>query len=201
MTASADQIPRALLPPQFREFTRIPIRIGGLEVSDKQVMMDTVLGSCIATCLFDTVAGIGGMNHFMLPESMDSNDPTSTRYGVYAMELLINKLMKAGGQRRWFEAKIFGGGHVLNVKKNLDSEDVPQRNIEFVRNFLLTENIPVVKEDVGGYHPRRVLFNPKSGKVYMKRLDASASRKTAEEEIRYLESFNREKMDGDTTIF
>lgn len=197
--AATNLTPRSLLPAEFRDIPRIPIRIGGLEVSREQVIMDTVLGSCIATCLYDPIAGIGGMNHFMLPESMDATNPTSTRYGVYAMELLINKLMKAGGKRRCFQAKIFGGGHVLRVRESLDG--VPQRNIDFVHNFLLIENIPIIKEDVGGYHPRRVLFNSRSGKVFMKRMDINQGSQTAEQEVRYLNNLRTHKLDGDTTLF
>jgi chemotaxis protein CheD len=106
------------------------------------------------------------MNHFMLPEGIDPGNPNSTRYGVYAMELLISEIMKQGGQRRRFQAKIFGGGHVLKIRESLDG--VPQRNIEFVRRFLNNEQIPVVSEDLGGYQARRVLFHTHTGKVYLK---------------------------------
>ncbi|MDH5512633.1 MAG: hypothetical protein OEY27_05390, partial [Gammaproteobacteria bacterium] len=110
-----------LLPENLNaNLTRMTIHIGGLHASHQPLLLDTVLGSCIAACLYDPVLGMGGMNHFMLPEGSDPGDPTSTRYGVNAMELLISDLMKLGADRRRFQAKIFGGGHVLNIRESLD---------------------------------------------------------------------------------
>ena len=188
------------LPPEVdRNLSRMMLHIGGVHVSDEPVILDTVLGSCIAACLYDPVAGVGGMNHFMLPESVDPDNPTSTRYGVNAMELLISELMISGGQRRRFQAKVFGGGHVLKIRESLDG--VPQRNIDFVRKFLATEQIPVAKEDVGGYHPRRVLFHTNTGKVFVKLLGVSEAERTAQEEMVYLISLKKQKLDGDVTLF
>ncbi|MEK7207555.1 MAG: chemotaxis protein CheD, partial [Pseudomonadota bacterium] len=167
------------LPPEVdRNLARMTLHIGGVHVSNKPVILDTVLGSCIAACLCDPVAGVGGMNHFMLPESLDPDNPTSTRYGVNAMELLIAELMKQGGQRRRFQAKVFGGGHVLKIRESLDG--VPQRNIDFIRKFLETEQIPVATEDVGGYHPRRVLFHTHTGQVFVKLLGVNEAERTAQ---------------------
>lgn len=179
--------------------TRMTIHIGGLHASRKPLLLDTVLGSCIAACLYDPVVGIGGMNHFMLPEGSDPGDPTSTRYGVNAMELLISDLMKLGADRRRFQAKVFGGGHVLNIRESLDG--VPQRNINFVRQFLETEQIPIVREDLGGFQPRRVLFQTHSGKVFLKYLGNNEAERTAQEEVVYLISLKKQKLDGDVTLF
>jgi chemotaxis protein CheD len=188
------------LPPDLDEnLTRITINIGGLHASCKPLLLDTVLGSCISACLYDPVSGIGGMNHFMLPEGADPENPTSARYGINAMELLISQLMKLGGERRRFQAKVFGGGHVLKIRESLDG--VPQRNIDFVRRFLETEQIPVVKEDVGGYQPRRVLFHTHTGKVFLKYLGNNEAERTAEEEMVYLISLKKQKLDGDVTLF
>ncbi len=188
------------LPQDIDEdLTRVTINIGGLRVSRRPLLLDTVLGSCIAACLYDPVSSVGGMNHFMLPEGADPGNPTSTRYGVNAMELLISSLMKSGADRRRFQAKIFGGGHVLNIRESLDG--VPQRNIDFVRRFLETEQIPVVKEDVGGYQPRRVLFHTHTGKVFLKYLGNNEAARTAEEEMVYLISLKKQKLDGDVTLF
>ena len=188
------------LPQDLDEdLARITINIGGLHASCKPLLLDTVLGSCIAACLYDPVSGIGGMNHFMLPEGAVPENPTSTRYGVNAMELLISHLMKLGGERRRFQAKVFGGGHVLKIRESLDG--VPQRNIDFVRLFLETEQIPVIREDVGGYQPRRVLFHTHTGKVFLKYLGNNEAERTAEEEMVYLISLKKQKLDGDVTIF
>jgi chemotaxis protein CheD len=181
------------------ELQRMTIHIGGLHASREPVMLDTVLGSCIAACLYDPVLSMGGMNHFMLPEGFDPGDPTSTRYGVNAMELLISTLMKFGADRRRLQAKIFGGGHVLNIRESLDG--VPQRNIDFVKRFLVTEQIPVICEDVGGFQPRRVLFETHTGKVFLKYLGKTEAERTAEEEVVYLISLKKQKTDGDVTLF
>ena len=181
------------------DLARITINIGGLHASCKPLLLDTVLGSCISACLYDPVSGIGGMNHFMLPEGADPENPTSARYGVNAMELLISQLMKLGGERRRFQAKVFGGGHVLKIRESLDG--VPQRNIDFVRRFLETEQIPVIKEDVGGYQPRRVLFHTHTGKVFLKYLGNNEAERTAQEEMVYLISLKKQKLDGDVTLF
>ena len=172
---------------------------GEYYATPQDLMLVTVLGSCVAACIRDTRPGIGGMNHFMLPEGADPENPTSTRYGVNAMELLISHLMKLGGERRRFQAKVFGGGHVLKIRESLDG--VPQRNIDFVRRFLETEQIPVVKEDVGGYQPRRVLFHTHTGKVFLKYLGKNEAERTAEEEMVYLISLKKQKLDGDVTLF
>lgn len=198
--AKPRNVPGTRLPTGLNtDLTRVSIHIGGLRASPKPLLLDTVLGSCIAACLYDPVSNMGGMNHFMLPEGSDPGDPTSTRYGVNAMELLISKLMKLGADRRRFQAKIFGGGHVLNIRESLDG--VPQRNIDFVRRFLETEQIPVVREDLGGYQPRRVLFETHTGKVYLKYLGKTEAERAAEEEMVYLISLKKSRTDGDVTLF
>ncbi|MHB8535524.1 MAG: chemotaxis protein CheD [Sulfuricaulis sp.] len=199
-TAQPRRSPNTRLPTDIdADLTRITINIGGLRASRQPLLLDTVLGSCISACLYDPVSGVGGMNHFMLPEGVDPGDPTSTRYGVNAMELLISSLMKLGADRRRFQVKIFGGGHVLNIRESLDG--VPQRNIDFVRRFLETEQIPVVREDLGGYQPRRVLFHTHTGKVFLKYLGNNEAERTAEEEMVYLISLKKRKTDGDVTLF
>ena len=187
------------IPPAISSQKRIRIHIGGVHASVEPIVIDTVLGSCIAVCLYDSKKRIGGMNHFMLPEGEDPKNPTSTRYGVHAMELLISDMMKLGAHRKNFQAKIFGGGHVLKIRENLDG--VPQRNISFIRRFLDTERIPVVKEDVGGYQPRRVLFSSESGKVWMRKLGKTEIERTAQEEVVYLLSLKRKKTDGKIELF
>ena len=187
------------LPTGVRDLTRITLHIGGLYASPRPIVLDTVLGSCIAACLYDPVTKMGGMNHFMLPEGADSSDPTSARYGVNAMELLINELMKLKARRQSLQAKIFGGGHVLKIREKLDG--VPQRNTAFIRKFLELEYIPVVREDLGGYEPRRVLFSPHTGQAFMRYLDRSFAERTAEEELTYLRNLHKRKLDGDATLF
>jgi chemotaxis protein CheD len=178
---------------------QVTIHIGGLRSSREPLVIDTVLGSCIAACLFDPEAKIGGMNHFMLPEGIDPANPNSARYGVYAMELLISDLMKLGAGRKNFRAKVFGGGHVLKIRES--ASGVPKRNIEFVKKFLEHEQIPILKEDVGGYQPRRVLFHTDTSRVFVKYLGQQEAQRTVEEEMVYLISLKRQKLDGDVELF
>src|SRR5574343_352817 len=136
---------------------------GEYYVDNEDLLVMTTLGSCIAACLWDRQARIGGMNHFMLPEG--SGD--SGRYGSYAMELLINEMMKRGASRLTMEAKIFGGGAVIS---GMNSINVGERNTKFVMDFLATERIPIVSKDVLDVYPRKVCFLPASGKAMVKRL-------------------------------
>ena len=123
----------------------------------------TTLGSCIAACLWDRVAKVVGMNHFMLPEG----NGDSGRYGTFAMELLINEMMKRGASKARMEAKIFGGGAVIS---GMNSLNVGERNTNFVIDFLKLERIPIVSKDVMDVYPRKVCFLPASGKAMVKRL-------------------------------
>ena len=134
-------------------------------VSGESMTIVTVLGSCIAACLWDRNMRIGGMNHFMLPDG-DSRE-ASGRYGSYAMELLINEMLKLGARRESLQAKIFGGAQVMHSFKTLN---VGERNTAFVTEYLQTERIPIVSQDVLDIYPRKVVFFPSSGKAMVKRL-------------------------------
>ncbi|MFN5047878.1 chemoreceptor glutamine deamidase CheD [Roseateles sp.] len=132
-------------------------------VDNEDLLVMTTLGSCIAACLWDRQAQVGGMNHFMLPEGTGD----SGRYGSYAMELLINEMMKRGASKSRMEAKIFGGGAVI---AGMNTINVGERNTNFVMDFLKLERIPVVSKDVMDVYPRKVCFLPHSGKAMVKRL-------------------------------
>jgi chemotaxis protein CheD len=136
---------------------------GEFFVSDEDMLIVTTLGSCIAACLWDRERRIGGMNHFMLPEGSDG----SGRYGSYAMELLINQLLKRGASRSTLEAKVFGGSAVI---ASMTSMNVGERNTQFVLDYLRTERIPVVSKDVLDTCARKVCLLPASGKALVKRL-------------------------------
>ena len=142
-------------------------------VSESDMVMVTVLGSCVTACIRDRLSGIGGMNHFMLPDSNPDKDSPfgeSARYGAFAMEILINSLLKLGAHRTLLEAKVFGGGNVL---PGMTVANVGQRNADFVLRFLETENIRVVARDLVDVYPRKIYFFPKSGRVLMKKLRAT----------------------------
>ena len=135
-------------------------------VYHEDILIMTTLGSCIAACLWDREAKIGGMNHFMLPEG----DAGSGRYGSFAMELLINEMLKQGATRGTMEAKVFGGGQVID---GMNSMNIGERNTAFVTEYLKTERIPIMSKDVLGIYPRKVCFLPGSGKAMVKRLAAA----------------------------
>ena len=141
----------------------VKILPGEYFVDNEDILIMTTLGSCIAACLWDRHAQIGGMNHFMLPEG--SGD--SGRYGSFAMELLINELMKRGASKSRMEAKIFGGGAVI---AGMNTINVGERNTNFVIDYLKVERIPIVSKDVMDVYPRKVCFLPHSGKAMVKRL-------------------------------
>ncbi len=141
---------------------------GEFFVHEEDLLIMTTLGSCIAACLWDRERKVGGMNHFMLPDGGGATD--GGRYGSYAMELLINELIKRGASRTTMEAKVFGGGAVIS---GMTSLNVGQRNTTFVLDYLKTERIAVVSKDVLDIYPRKVCFLPASGRAMVKRLAPS----------------------------
>ena len=150
----------------FFENDAVKILPGEYFVHHEDLLIMTTLGSCIAACLWDRNARIGGMNHFMLPEG----DAGSGRYGSYAMELLINEMLKHGATRATMEAKVFGGGQVID---GMNTMNIGERNTAFVVDYLKTERIPIMAKDVQGPYPRKVCFLPASGKAMVKRLAAA----------------------------
>lgn len=167
-------------------------------------IISTVLGSCISACLYDRRNQICGMNHFMLIEDLKGEDifqNSNARYGIFAMEVLINEIIKLGGRKKNIEAKIFGGGHVLDFKKAVGN--VPENNIRFIRSFLGLERIPIVSEDLGGYAGRKILFFTDDYRVLLRRLRSTVSPaiiKEEEYEKRMLETKAKE-FDDRITLF
>jgi chemotaxis protein CheD len=143
---------------------------GEFYFTHKPMMIVTVLGSCVAACIRDRVSGIGGMNHFMLPDGGSGagrDGSPSMRYGDYAMNVLINALIQAGARRDNLEAKVFGGGNVL---RGFSAINVGERNTQFVRDYLRDAQIRILAEDLNGLYPRKVYFFPETGKVLVKKL-------------------------------
>ena len=151
---------------------------GEFFVYAEDILVMTTLGSCIAACLWDRERRVGGLNHFMLPDAGGATD--SGRYGAYAMELLINELIKIGASRTTMEAKVFGGGAVIG---GMNSLNVGERNTRFVLDYLKTERIAVVSKDVLDVYPRKVCFLPASGKAMVKRLATTNSDTLAAQEL------------------
>ncbi len=167
----------------------------------KDMLIVTVLGSCVSACIRDRVTGLGGMNHFMLPDGgSDPASPVSAsmRYGSYAMEVLINDLLKAGARRENMEAKVFGGGAVL---RGFSAINVGERNAAFVMNFLKTEKIRVIAEDLNDIYPRKVYFFPRTGKVLVKKLIQTHNDTLARRELDYASRLKVAPVSGDIDLF
>ncbi|HJW55560.1 MAG TPA: chemoreceptor glutamine deamidase CheD [Burkholderiaceae bacterium] len=186
-----------------RTFDRDAAKIlpGEYYYTGKDMLIVTVLGSCVAACIRDRVTGVGGMNHFMLPDNgNDADSPVSAsmRYGTYAMEILINDLLKAGAKRENLEAKVFGGGNVL---RGFIAINVGERNAQFVKEYLRAENIRVVAEDLNDIHPRKVYFFPRTGKVLVKKLRQLNNNTLVNREQDYAQRLQKSPVSGDVELF
>jgi chemotaxis protein CheD len=168
--------------------------------TSKDMLIVTVLGSCVSACIRDRTTGLGGMNHFMLPDGGGDGSPVSAsaRYGTYAMEILINDLLKAGAKRENLEAKVFGGGAVL---KGFTAINVGERNAAFVLSFLKTERIRVVAEDLNDIHPRKVYFFPRTGKVLVKKLMQTHNDTLVKREVEYASRLKKAPVGGEIDLF
>lgn len=164
----------------------------------KNEILATILGSCVSACIRDPVAHVGGMNHFLLPgdDGIDSKTSDSARYGVFAMESLINGILKSGGQRHRLEVKVFGGGNVIN-----NSARIGSKNAQFIREFLQKEGFRIASEDLEGEHPRRLHYYPDTGKVMMRLLRRKEDMIVVEEEARYSKRIGTKLKGGDVELF
>ncbi len=211
----AERAPQPPPPlPGFEHFQRhwdrenacwaVKILPGEYYVTRYEEAVSTVLGSCVSACVRDPARGVGGMNHFMLPEDAslgadDWLDPAvglATRYGSYAMESLINDLLKLGAARERLEIKLFGGGKILSVMT-----DVGGRNIRFIRAYLALEGYRVAAEDLGGTSPRKVIYFPASGRARLRKLQPVENRIISRHEQLYMESLCRQAAGGEVELF
>jgi chemotaxis protein CheD len=184
-----------------REFNCVLVKIlpGEFYLTRSPIVISTVLGSCVSACLIDRGAGIGGMNHFMLPNNWHDDSLISPymRYGINAMETLINELIKMGARKEQLEAKIFGGGAVLrNVK-----ESVGLRNTEFVKKYLSEEKIPISAEDMNGTLARKIAFFPATGRVLVRSIRDMFREDILTIERSYAEDLCRKDISGAIEIF
>jgi chemotaxis protein CheD len=172
---------------------------GEYYVTGRDMLLVTVLGSCVSACIRDPVSGIGGMNHFMLPEG-DPRNPlsASARYGGYAMEVLLNQLIKLGASRARLEAKVFGGGAVM---RGFTTQNVGERNSDFVLDYLALEKIRVVAQDLRDIYPRKVYFFPSSGRVLVKKLKQVHNDTIVQRETEYGSRLQTAEMGGDVELF
>jgi chemotaxis protein CheD len=189
------------LPCFDREFRVDAVKIlPGQYHAARSGAITTVLGSCVSTCLWDPVTHVGGMNHFMLPgDSASAGAPwaASARFGVYAMEVLINETIRLGADRRRLVAKVFGGARLL---AGFDRLDVGARNSRFVLEFLRVEGIRVLAQDLLDVCPRKLHFVVDTGKVQVKRLGFAPDEPVARRERHYLQRLDG-KRSGEVDIF
>jgi chemotaxis protein CheD len=173
---------------------------GEYYVTARDMVLVTVLGSCVSACVRDRASGVGGMNHFMLPDSNLENsvNNVSARYGTYAMEMMINQLLKIGAQRKNLEAKVFGGASVIN---GFASANVGGRNAEFVLDYLNTEGIRLAGQDLLDVFPRKVYFFPNSGRVLVKKLRKMHNETIIEREQAYRSRLKAADIQGDVELF
>ncbi len=185
---------------QDAAFARASVKVlpGEFFVYDQDVAVTTTLGSCVAACLHDPGSGIGGMNHFMLPDAAGSTGDDGGRFGAFAMEQLINEMLKRGARRDKLQAKVFGGGSVM---KSLARTEICKKNVAFVRAFLSQEGIPVLGSDVLGVWPRKVCQFPRTGKVLCKRLPATHGAEFEQQEQRYRAQLVQQPRGGDVELF
>ncbi|MGL1956365.1 MAG: chemoreceptor glutamine deamidase CheD [Colwellia sp.] len=179
---------------------------GEFYMTTEKVVIATTLGSCVSACIWDDRAKIGGMNHFMLPitdkEVHEINwgqrekITDATRYGNFAMEHLINTILKCGGRRQNLKAKLFGGGKVLN-----QMSDVGKNNAEFALIYMKEEKIPIISSDLGDIYPRKVVFEPFSGRAFVKHLNNLHNDTIARRETDYRSKIDKAELEGDVELF
>ena len=196
-TNPAKTVPHSTPHRSHHGHNRIVLYTGDVATSSTSAMLETLLGSCVAVCLFDPKRRIGGMNHILLPEGSD--DMRSTRFGMNAMELLINQLMKAGAERNSLVAKAFGGAAVF---ASMNTVKVGEMNAEFVREYLKMERIPLVGQRLGGTNAVHVYFHTDTGKAIVRTVDGSALPKIKHDETVYRHARADEASNpDDVTLF
>ncbi|MDP2634216.1 MAG: chemoreceptor glutamine deamidase CheD [Pseudoalteromonas sp.] len=173
---------------------------GEFYVSKNDELISTVLGSCIAACVYDDKLGIGGMNHFMLPAEKGVEQANAhslnCRYGNWAMEFLINEVLKNGGSRSNLKIKLFGGGKIIR-----SMTDIGLGNIRFAYSYVQEEKLDLVSHDVGGPWPRKVNFNPQTGRAQVKKLREMHSDALEKREVRYLHDIEKQDSNTDIELF
>ncbi|MDV7338695.1 chemoreceptor glutamine deamidase CheD [Terasakiella sp. A23] len=193
------EVSRKYWDPTFKHFA-VKVGPGDHYVTKKEdEMLVTTLGSCISACVRDTALGIGGMNHFMLPSSDTGNwsgVSASMRYGNYAMEVLINDILRMGGARNRLEIKVFGGANMFE-----SSMLVGTKNIEFVETYLRIEHMAVSAQHLGGEQGRRIIFFPQTGKVKMKLLDQQDNAAVIAEEQTFKSEIEKTEIEGSIELF
>ena len=196
-------LPRELLA-SVMERRIVTLHPGDFYATRDDAVVSTVLGSCVAVGLYDAEARGGGLNHFMLPGELGEGGlarSPSAKYGMNAMELLINDLMKLGIAKASIKAKVFGGGAVLRGLAASSMDRIPAGNVAFAFEFLEKEGIPVVASDVGGDKARRIFFYARGGKVLLRKIGGPGVGALGRDEERYLEDIRSRDLSGPVELF
>jgi chemotaxis protein CheD len=165
--------------------------------------METLLGSCVSVVLFDVGLRVGGLTHFMLPGEMGGGELVSSKnakYGMYALDLLVNMLLKYGTSRGRLYAKVFGGASLLSLPSGRMNR-IPQSNIEFAFEYLDKEKIPILVSDVGGHVARKIILFPDTGNVWLKRIGWVRALPLIKRDLRYFRRLNSLPSSGDVVLF
>ena len=187
---------RAFWEPKWQCYA-IKVQPGAFCISHENIVLTTVLGSCISACIFDPLRNIGGMNHFMLPASIHADDGgRSMRYGLFAMEQLINGLLRLGSRREDLQVKLTGGGDMMSGVTSIG-----QQNIEFIEDYVAAEQLQVLAADFGGDQARKVAYFPQEGRMLVSRLDHRDDQRLIEEERSYRQDVDSHLDDSDVELF
>lgn len=172
---------------------------GEYYVTKSSEMIQTVLGSCVSACVRDLDTGVGGMNHFMLPHAKGGSGQWAleTRYGLAAMEALINDILKQGARKNRLEIKLFGGGEILDMK----TSNVGARNVDFAIDFMRVEGYKIASKDLGGPHPRKVMYFPEDGKVMVRKLRSIQAQAVCDQERQYESKIETKSKPGEIELF
>ena len=175
----------------------VKVKPGEFYVAPPSMGISTVLGSCVTACIRDPKTGIGGINHFMLPDSGENNSRlSSASYGAFAMEQLINSLLKLGCNRSTLEVKLAGGADMLS-----GSYRVGEQNVDFIRNYLARESLQLHAEDLGGHQARRLIYFPDQGRMLIKRMEIENAGQLLQEEQAYQEQTRQQAIHQDVELF
>jgi chemotaxis protein CheD len=207
-----DRSPPRVMPPTIPKFAHVnrywdpkndryaaKILPGEYYVTTENEMIVTILGSCVAVCVRNRESGLGGMNHFLLPEggeSATSGIDNAATYGCYAMELLINEILKHGSRRSQLEVKVFGGGKMLSIMT-----DHGANNVAFVQDYLQKEGLTVIGGDVGGRYSRKIRFFPDTGRVQVRRISSTRNQTLQTREADYMKQVTRKPAAGSVELF
>lgn len=187
---------RAFWEPRW-ECYAIKVQPGAFCISKEKVVLTTVLGSCISACIYDPELKIGGMNHFMLPTSnMKDDGGRSMRYGLFAMEQLINGLLRLGSRRESLQLKLTGGGDMMQ-----GITSIGQQNIDFIKDYVAAEQLQVLAADFGGDQARKVAYFPQEGRMLVNRMDHRDDQRLIEEERSYRQDVDCHLDDSDVELF